>query len=1062
MRKIVLSVLTILLLSLTAMAQNQRVSGTVTDPAGEPIVGVAVVLKGTNVVAITNIDGQYSINVPGNSVLEVSYLGMVTQEISVSGRSVINIEMRADTQAIDEVIVVAFGTQRREAFAGSAATVKAEDIAKRTTTNVVNSLAGQLPGVQIRNANGQPGQEAAMRIRGFTSLNAENTPLIIVDGAPYTGNLSSINNSDIETFTVLKDAASSALYGARAANGVILITTKRARRSEAIITVDAKVGVGTRAAVDYELIQDPAAHYELFFSGLYNYHYRQSGQASHAASETWANGHLINTFLLYNVYDTKGGALIVDGKLNPNATLGNVITGADGNSYYLTPDSWKDAAYKNSLRQEYNVSVNGGTERSGFYLSVGWLDDQGIVEKSYYKRFTARLKADYQAKKWLKLGGNVAYANTSSSVASGYDSGGLNSGNIFAFTASIAPIYPLFMRDGTTKEILVDERGMKRYDYGDAKVVRKRPFLPQGNAISAVLLDDDSSTGNLINMTGNAQIQFMKGLTLDVTATGYVNETRANTFTNPFYGQYASSEGSLTKSHRRYFGVNFVQQLNYENRIDKHNFRVSLGHESYDYTTTYLYGSKDHMFGVDVHELSAAVNVVNTTSNMTKYNTEGYFLNAQYDFDNKYFLTGSFRRDATSRFHPDHRWGNFWSFSGGWLMHKESFMQNADWIDMLKFKASYGMIGNDRIGDFRYTDQYEIVNSNGSAGVITKSKGNKNITWETNANFNVGFDFDFFKGRLSGSAEYYNRMTYDLLFSRPVSQSAGYSSYFDNIGDMKNEGFEVSLMGTLVRTQDINLTLHANITRNWNKMVTLPPENMASGNGFATGAYWIAEGGTIYDWYLPEYAGVNEQGQSTWWVGPVDDSKKRADGERTTTTVYDSATKYRMETASPKYYGGFGLSFYAYGFDLSVNLDYQLGGKTLDSVYASYMRNITGSTDNGTAWHKDILDAWSADNTGSNIPRFSYNDQNANASSSRFLIDASYLNLQNINLGYTIPQHITRKISVNSIRIYCSAENIAYWSKRKGLDTRQSWNGSTRNSNYSPIRTISGGVQFTF
>lgn len=1061
MRKFVLIFLAVLTAG-TLHAQNRQVSGTVSGPEGEHVEGAAVTVRGTRISTVTNAEGRFSLEVPANAILHVSVVGMETADVPVGNRSFIDIKMNYSSTHIDDVIVVAFGTATREAFTGSAGVINSTELEKRTSTNVLNTMAGQLPGVQIRNSDGQPGSEATIRIRGFTSLNADNDPLIIVDGAPFTGNLSAINSADIESLTVLKDASATALYGARAANGVIMVTTKRASNQEAVINFDAKWGVGSRAAVNYDYINDPAGHYELTYAGTYNY-YKATDPPQ--VAHTKAND-LMLAILGYNVYNTNGEPLIgANGKINPNATLGNVITGDDGNDYYLTPDNWEDNAFKNSFRQEYNLSLNGGTERSSYYMSLGYLNDKGIVYNSNFERITARVKADYQAKKWLKVGANVSYANTATSLASGYDDlSGLSSVNVFAFTSRIAPIYPLFMRDGVTKEILIDERGFKIYDFGEDSPLGGRPFLSGGNPLAAIQLDDDSTTANMLNFTGFTDITFIEGLKLSLNATTYLSETRHSQFTNPWYGQYATSEGIVAKTHRRYFGVNFIQMLSYAKRIGVHNFDVMVGHENYDYRTMMLSGTRDNMFIFDVHELNSAVNVNDTSSSATNYKTEGYFGRAQYDYDGRFFGSLSFRRDATSRFHPNHRWGNFWSVGAAWILSKERFMENAGWIDMLKLKASYGTTGNDRIGDFRYVDTYEIVPSDNSATAIIKSKGNKDITWETNANLNIGIEFELLKNRLFGEVEFYRRGTRNMLFARPLPESSGFASYYDNIGDMRSSGVELSLTGVAVRTSNLNLSLYANITTNANKITKLPPERITQTvNGFPSSNYWIGEGLPMYTWYLPQFAGVDsDTGESLWYKTPLDkeDPKKQPVGERETTKDYSQATRYALGSAQPDAYGGFGFNFYFYGFDLSMNFDYQIGGLTYDAAYATSMRSHINY--DGEKLHKDLLNAWTAENPSSNIPRFQYKDQYSSARSDRFLTDASFLNFQNINLGYTLPAKWTNKIKINSARIYCSAENIMYWSKRKGLDTRQQWDGTALNYVYSPIRTISGGLQLTF
>ncbi|MDR0834800.1 MAG: TonB-dependent receptor, partial [Candidatus Symbiothrix sp.] len=1034
--------------------------GKVVDEDGEPVIGASVTVKGNaSVGSTTNVEGQFTLSVPSSATtLVVRYLGMQDQEVAVASN--VNVTLKQAANTLDEVMVVAYGTAKKSQFTGSAATLSAEKLEKRVTTNVVNSLAGQLPGVQIRAVDGSPNAQATMRIRGFTSLYAGKDPLIIVDGSPYTGNLSSINQQDIESFTVLKDAAANSLYGSRAANGVVIITTKKGKKGEATINVDAKWGVKNRNTVEYDIIRDPGQYYEAYYSGLYNYYYNRLGQNDVTAAAN-ANATLLDR-LKYNVFETNGQPLIVNGKLNPNATLGRVVT-ADGEKYLVTPDDWRDDAYKQGLRQDYNINISGGDDKSTFYASVGYLNEDGIVEKSDFQRFTGRLKADYQAKKWLKVGGNVAYYQYKVQEPGNYDSGTLQSGNIFSFTSRLAPIYPLFIRDANGN-ILRDKRGMKRYDYGDGSNAGLfRPALGNANPLSDVLLNETSANGSTFNVSGFADISFTDKLKLTVNGSAYIAEYRTTDYTNPYYGQYKNSNGQIYKAHNRINNYNYQQLLTYTDQIDLHNFDVMVAHEYSDNNGYGLSGSRDNMFSGLALELNHGVNVVNSSSSASRYNVEGFLGRVQYNYDSKYFASASFRRDGSSRFHPEHRWGNFWSVGGAWLLDKENFMSNIDWVDLLKLKVSYGENGNDQIGDYRYSNIYDIVESDGQVGTPFYSKGNKGISWETNANFNVGVEFDLFDHKLSGSLEYFNRTSYDLLFYRPAPESSGYSGFYDNIGDLRNYGVEVNLVGTVVSTQDFEWLVNANLTTLKNKMIKLPPERLKTPEkGFADGDKWISEGGSIYDWYLLKFAGLNEFGESLWYKKVMEDGKWT--GESTTTTKPAEASQYwGIGTAIPDFYGGFGTTLSYKGFDLSVTFDYQVGGKVYDGTYASLMASSSGSGSQGYAIHKDVLKAWSPTNTSSGIPRYQDSESNSQTTSSdRFLVSGNYLNFQNVNLGYTFPAKWTKKLDISSIRLYGVIENIAYWSKRKGLDPRQSYTGATRDTNYGGSRNIIGGIQVSF
>ena len=464
---------------------------------------------------------------------------MATQEVPVKAN--LNIVLKSDTEQLEEVMVVAYGTAKKSAFTGSAATIKNEKIATRQTSNVTNALAGQVAGVQTTSNNGQPGKDAEVRIRGIGSISASNKPLYVVDGVPYDGEISAISTSDIESMTVLKDAASNALYGARGANGVILITTKRGKSGEARVTFDAKWGVNKRGVPNYETITDPATFYELNYSSIYNADLKGYAAAGDLAkANAYANQAMLSsTYLGYQVYSIPQGQQLIgmDGKLNPNATLGY----SDG-TYYYTPDNWSDEIFENNLRQEYNLSISGATEKMNYYMSAGYLDDKGIVPNSGFQRYSARLKADYQVKPWLKMGGNVSFTH--------YDSreqdteGGTSNANIFYASNIMGAIYPMYVRDAQGN-IMVDNRGFLRYDYGKPGQDSNgsRNTIPNANPLASYMLDKMKYSGDVVSGKWSADIDIWNGIKAKVNIGVDVNNVRATEMVNPFYGQYSETSG---------------------------------------------------------------------------------------------------------------------------------------------------------------------------------------------------------------------------------------------------------------------------------------------------------------------------------------------------------------------------------------------------------------------------------------------------------------------------------------------------------------------------------------
>lgn len=1063
-RKIVLSLIAVFVFLAYATAQNRQISGTVSDANGHPVAGATVIVDGTSLGTTTNTAGEYTLSAPVNGTLVVTFVGFEPQQLPIAGKTRINVTMKEDAQAIDDVIVVAFGTAKKEAFTGSAAVIKSDEIAKVQTSNVATALVGRVAGVQTSSTSGDLGKTPSIRVRGFGSINAGKEPLWIVDGMPYEGDLNNLNTNDIESMTVLKDAASNALYGARGANGVIMVTTKKAKSGDAVVTIDAKWGVNSKALEEYDVITSPAQYYETHFKALYGY-YAQTNPAAKAyalaSSGLTSNG---TGGLGYNVYTVPEGQALIgtNGKLNPNATLGRKII-YNGQEYWLTPDDWIDEAYQSAFRQEYNVNISGATERSSFYASLGYLDNTGIIKSSALERYTARLKADYQAKKWLKVGGNMSYAHFSNSNGNSNEGSASSTANIFAFSAQMPPIYPVYIRDGSGR-IMVDDNGYQMYDYGDkGNAGLTRPLLPGANGLQTSWLNKKKAEGNAFSGSGFVDISLYKGLKLTVNGSTNIDETRTTYLNNQYYGQFAEAGGTISKYHTRDIAYNLQQILNYNETFGKHNVGLMVGHEYYQKKYYYLSGTKSKLFSYDNEEFGGAVvDGAGAHSYIDDYNSEGYFMRAQYDYAGRYFVSGSYRRDASSRFHPDHRWGNFWSVGAAWLLNQENWF-DAPWVNMLKLKASYGSQGNDNIGNYLYTDTYSIENNNGEIAVLFGQKGNPNITWETNTNLNIGTEFGFWNNRLSGSVDFFNRKTSDMLFAFSVPSSLGYSSYYANVGDMVNRGVEVELNADLIRTKNVLWSFNLNLTHVKNEVTYLAPEHKSTTvegyKGYIDGSYFVGEGLPLYTYYLRSYAGVDpETGASLWYKDVKGDDGKIT---RTKTSDYTSATRYLHDSAIPSVYGGFSTSVSAYGVDFSISFNYQIGGKVYDSGYASFMSSPYGTTV-GTNYHKDILKAWTPENKGSDIPRLQYGDQYTTSVSDRFLTDASYLNISNINVGYTLPSKITQKFGVQKLRVYLACDNVVYWSKRQGLDPRYSFTGATNFSNYSPIRTISGGVTVQF
>jgi TonB-linked SusC/RagA family outer membrane protein len=739
--------------------------------------------------------------------------------------------------------------------------------------------------------------------------------------------------------------------------------------------------------------------------------------------------------------------------MNPNASLGY----SDGEFYY-TPDDWYAEIFnKGNLRSEYNFSVAGSTDKLNAYMSAGYLDDSGLVSGSGFQRFTSRVKLDYQAKEWLKIGVNSAYTYYDSQSPGSQTSWG-SSGNLFYVTNMISPIYPMYVRnaDGTIK---VDNRGITVYDFGGSSTNFTRSFMALSNPAITLKLDKHHAYTDVVNTKWYATANILEGLQFTANISANVRNQRENHLYNQFYGGSVGSEGSVSVSHYREFGVNQQYLLTYKKKIaTNHNIDLFAGYESYNLKLQDLGGSNTKLYNPFVGELNNAIQTPPSVYSYTnEYSLVGLLARAQYDYKEKYFLSASYRRDGSSRFHPDSRWGNFGSIGGAWLISKENFMSSVNWIDLLKLKASYGSVGNDNIGNYyAYLDQFNVSNSNGDYSVAFAYKGNKDITWETSYALNAGLEFELFGSRLNGSVEFFHRNTVDQLYNQPVPVSLGYSSIPMNIGSIVNRGIELELNGTILKTDRLLWTANFNATSYQNEITDLAETPKAAG-GIKGTNYIYRIGGSLYNSYLRQWAGVDPQtGKSIYYIDPDK-------GDMTTTDDYSKAAQSDLGSTLAKVYGGFGTSINAYGFDLSIQLSYQLGGKLYDGSYEQLMHQ---GDDPGNNWSMDILNSWTPEKPSTKYPRLDGSIDTYQKQSSRYLTSSDYLSLNSVMLGYTLPKNLIKSLKLSNARIYVSGDNLGVISARKGLDPRQSLGlgSSTTSGNYSysAMRTISAGISLSF
>ena len=1047
--------------------QNISVSGNITDASsGDPVPYASVHLEGTMIGVSSDNEGHYSISVPYDGMLVFSSIGYQSKEVAVASGGVINVRLTPDSQFIDETIVVAYGTATRSSFTGSASMIGSQAIEARVATDVTSTLAGTAPGVQVISSSGDPASSGpTIRIRGIGSMSASNAPLYIVDGMPYDGSISEINPNDVESMSVPKDAAASAIYGARGANGVVLITTKRARGQDSVIRFDAKWGSNSRLIPQYDVITDPAQYYETHYRMMYNsqIYAGKSPQEAYAYADATLFDHN-NGGLGYQVFTVPEGEKFIgeDFKLNPKATLGY----SDGKYFYI-PDDWYKETFHNSFRQEYNFSISGSKDKFSYYGSVGYLDDGGIVSNSDFKRYTARVNADYQARKWLKMTSNISYTHTDSQTASYTDTFG-SSGNVFYITNNMGPIYPLYVR-GTDRKIMY-ENGMKVYDANQTNFIRPNIM---GNAVRDNEVNRKRNYSDMISGKFGLVATPLEGLSL----TGNVGLMNENSRYNALYSQFgsaSSTDGQAYVSHERHFAVNTQALAEYKTDFGGtlHNLEALAGYELYKLKIQSLEGQNDRLYDPFIGELGNAdgTSSKKTSSYTVDYVTQGFLARVQYNYGEKYFVSASYRRDASSRFADKHRWGNFGSIGAAWLISSEPFMQGAGWVNMLKLKASWGVQGNDDLYPtasyarqyYPYADNYthSYNEETGEYSLSLAYKGNEELTWESSQSFNAGVDFEFFSGYLNGSVEYFSRKTTDLLYSKDVPLSSGNPTgyYPVNVGSILNRGFEASLYGDIFSTRNVQWSWNINMSHYRNEILSL--DSSIAKEGIKGSNYIYKVGGSLYDAYMYKYAGVDpESGKGLYYY-------RDEDGNMAVTDVFADADQFECGSVLPKLYGGFGTTLRVYGFDLSAQFSFQLGGRYYDGTYQALMHTDSSV---GSAWHKDVLRSWSPDNPSSDIPRLDGDTSIGQSAVDRFLISSNYLSINNVTVGYTFPSKWMEKLRIAGLRIYFAADNLAVASTRKGVDPRFSMglgsftSGSGLNSgSYSAMRTLTGGLTLTF
>ena len=1042
----------------SAWGQGKTVSGKVTGPDGNPVANASVTVKGTRIGTTTGVDGAYSLAVPANATaLVISSVGFAEREINISDGTVFNVEMATSLQDLDEVVVVAYGTVAKKDFIGSAGTVSAKEIEKRPVGNVTRTLEGNVPGVVVVTGSGQPGAGSDIRIRGFGSINADQSPLYVVDGVPYIGGLSNLNPDDIESLTVLKDASATALYGARAGNGVVLITTKRGKKGRNNLSVRVLQGVSSRGIPEYDRV-DAFEYYPLMWEAYRNsLHYRTTGAISLDSASRVASGLTsrdgIDALLAYNPFNVPRNQIVgTDGRINSNASL-----------LYPDDSDWTDFFMRNGYRQEYNLNMNGGGDKSDYFVSMGYLQEDGFTQNTNFERFSARTNLNVTPLKWLRTGLNIAGNYTRANLS---NEGGAIA-NPFQFSRNLGPIYPYWAHNMTTGDYVLDANGNRIWDLGNFQNeqigidngIRNRPGTTAGRHAPAELeLNINRYRRLAASARQYTEITFLKNFKFTANFAFDIQNQFDEGYENQLVGDGAPA-GRADKEHTINQALTANQLLNYKKQFGAHTIDLLAGHESFNQQINNMRGFRQGQSLTGNIEFGNFTTINTLTSVTDFYRLESYFGRANYDFNNLAYVSASLRRDGNSRFAPESRWGTFWSVGAGIALEKLPIFSSASWIRSLKLRGSYGTVGvADGIGFYAWQGLYGFANNAGQSGIVQSQTSfeNRELTWEVNKQADIGLDFGLFDGRLNGSIEWYNRTSSDLLFDVPTPLSSGALSLTQNTATLYNRGIEVAINGDIVRSRNFTWNMGVQFTTVRNQ-ITKMPESVPE---FITGTKKYAVGASLFDYWLRSYYGVDPDDGAVLYKAQNTSAadvrlKSNKDGgiDSVTTNINNALFEYQGGVI-PDFYGSMTQSFSFYGFTLSALFTFQSGGLTYDAAYQTLMSSGTY----GSAVHKDILNRWQNPGDETNVPRMDNGQtQNFNAQSSRWLIDASYFNIRTITLNYALPRSFLSKYKIAGASVFVSGENVAFFSKRRGMNNQAAFSGIT-NSAYPPARIISGGI----
>ena len=1080
MRKLFLILMTLIACTWSMQAQTRTYHGTVLDASdNEPLVGATIMPIGGGQGVAADVDGKFTLTVPASvQKAHVSYVGYAAQTVELHDG--MTIYMHNAATALDNVVVVAYGTASKESLTGSVAVVSADEIDKRPVTSVTAALEGNAPGVQVSNTTGTPGSSPSILIRGINTINGTTAPLYVVDGVIYNGSIADLNPSDVESMSVLKDAASCALYGAKGANGVILINTKKGKQTGRVdVTVQINQGMYNRGLPFYDMVSTNE-WMELRLEGMSNETVSTDGLTYQEALTTNIN-QFFNGANFANVYGKSASDIF-------NATTGKINPGLTPLQGY-TDLNWWDAVSRHGYRSEYNINATSSTNKVSVFGSVGYLKENGYLLQTDFERFTGRFNIDVNPVKYFKFGANL-FAGYQNSDQAQFSSSNLNSVKNPFNTVYYAPVYPYYLHNADGSIVYSD--GAPEWNIGGAEGSYNATSGTIYNSNQAYTLRNDYEGYKALTLDasvyGTAIIPY--GFELTIRGNMYRDRSTNISTGNPYVGSYRTLGGYMEKDWYYTNTYNFMQTLTWSHEYGLNHIDLLLDHENYQYNYGYDYLVKTGEIFPNIYEFSNYSDYYIDDSYQIERRTESYLGRLRYNFDQKYFAEASIRRDGTSRFAKDKRWGTFWSVGASWIISKEKFLQEATWLNNLKLRAAYGSVGNDAAaGSYAYWSLY-YKNSFGYGGMTSiypSQIGATDAKWESTNTLDVALEGNLFDSRLNFSVGYFLKKTTDLLYnvSLPPSSGGDYDganwTVLSNLGDIQNRGWEIAINGDIIRNKDLVWSANIDATFIKNKVLKLPTGNQW-GSG---GSYTLVEGKSRYEWYMPTWAGVDQmtgrslfeinQNSHRWesldangnyvynetlWNNNLAQAKQNDalveyNGKYYTTNRAYASYDFQG-TSLPTVYGSFGTNLSWKGINLGILFTYSLGGKVYDSPYSDIM-GYSYSPNFYYTLHKDNLKAWKEIPSGmtetsanridpNGIPQVNgYYNSTDYGVSSFFLTNGSWLVFKNLNVNYDFPKVVTNALKLRGLNLGCAVENLFTVTGRKGINPQYNYGGGQGN-----------------